>query len=294
MTDATNGSATAEMSDAGAPSATNGTDGGNNGSPAASPNNGGAADPFAGLDTGTREWIGTKGYKSVADIAKAAHGAESLIGRSVQIPGDDAKPEDLQKFYGKLGRPEQPEGYDFKLPEGIPETMPYDAEFAGSFKPVAHGLGLTAKQAAGLHDWFVSTQAAGFGKAQENMAANAVKATEAFEGKWGPQDGETFKGKIALADRALEGLGIKKAFEATGLLAPGGVVTDPTIGFALATIGEAMFKEDSLEGGGNGYANNPFAGTNLTEQMQAIKADRPRALRLIAAAGKKPSDFGLQ
>lgn len=294
MTDATNGSATAEVPDAGAPSATNSADGGNNGSPAASPNNGSAADPFAGLETGTREWIGTKGYKSVADIAKAAHSAESLIGRSVQIPGDDAKPEDLQKFYGKLGRPENAEGYEFKLPEGIPEDLPYDAEFAGSFKPIAHELGLSGKQAAGLHDWFVKTQAEGYGKSREAMAANAVKATETFEAKWGPQDSETFKGKIAVADRALEGLGIKQAFEATGLLGPGGIVLDPAIGLALAQVGEVMFKEDSLESGGGSYADNPFAGGDLTEQMKAIKADRPRALRMIAAAGKKPGDFGLQ
>ena len=33
--------------------------------------NGAAADPFIGLETGTRDWIGTKGYKSVSDVAKA-------------------------------------------------------------------------------------------------------------------------------------------------------------------------------------------------------------------------------
>jgi hypothetical protein len=292
MTDDVSGSATAEQPNAGSPSESNGADGGNNGSLAPGSQDS-AVDHFAGLDAGSREWVEKNGIKSAADAVKAARESQSLIGRSVQLPGDDAKPEDLQKFYGKLGRPENAEGYEFKLPEGIPEDLPYDAEFAGSFKPVAHELGLSGKQAAGLHDWFVKTQAEGFGKSREAMAGNAVKATEAFEAKWGPQDGETFKGKVAVADRALEGLGIKQAFEATGLLAPGGIVLDPAIGFALAQVGEAMFKEDSLESGGTGYADNPFAGSNLTEQMKAIKADRPRALRMIAAAGKMPGDFGL-
>lgn len=299
MTDAPNGSATAEQPNAGIPSATNGAEGDNNGSQVTnSQQTNGAADPFSGLEAGTREWIGTAGIKDVSALAEKARGAEALIGRSVQIPGAEAKPEDWDKFYGKLGRPENADGYEFKLPENLPAELPYDGEFAGSFKAEAHKEGLTGKQAANLHDWFVQNQAGLFAKSQETMAADAVKATEAFEAKWGPSGSDTFKSKADYAVRALDGLGLKDAFHARGLLAKAGerdnIVIDPTIGFALAQIGEAMFKEDTLESQEGGrVSDNPFTGTNMTEQMRAIRADRPRALRMIAAAGKKPSDFGL-
>ena len=200
---------------AGAPSGANGADGADKGSGA-----NGSADPFAGLETGTREWIGKKGYKSVGDIANAALSAESLIGKSVQLPDANAKPEDLDKFYGRLGRPEKPDGYQFKLPDGVPQDMPYDGEFANSFKPVAYNVGLRPEQAAAVHDFYVG-EAARFYKGQaEAVATKMTTATADLEKTWGPQDSESFEVNGNKAIRALRGLGLEEVFIANGLLGP--------------------------------------------------------------------------
>lgn len=277
----------------------------NAGTPAAAPgatdpgSNGGAADPFAGLETGARDWVGTKGYKTNGDVVSALQNAESLIGKSIQLPGADAKPEDWDKVYDRLGRPKDA-AYEFKLPEGLPETFAYDGERAKAFKSVAHKAGLTQKQAAIIHDEETKANAAAFAKVAETVTANAAAATQTLEKAWGPKDSDGFKQGVNLAVRAIEGLdkvpgvaGLQKALEGAGLLV-GGVVVDPTIALALAHVGKALFKEDTLETGGSAAGENPFTdGGNMTVQMQMIANDKARALRLISAAGKKPTDFGL-
>ena len=263
--------------------------------------NAGAADPLAGLDTGSREWVEKNGVKSLADAVKTAREAQSLIGRSVQIPADDAKPEDVDKFLSKATekyRPKDAAGYEFKLPDGVPEGMPYDAEFAGEFKQWAHDNGLTASQAQKLHDNWVGKAVTAFTKSNEDLATKVSTATADMEKEWGASDSEGFKANAAWAVRAGEGLGLMDALKEVGLLGPDNLVLNSKIAVALAKVGQAMFKEDSLEGGGGGaVADNPFkegpGKGNLTEQMQLIRTDRPRAIRLIRAAGHEPKGFGL-
>src|SRR5581483_7834125 len=131
MTDANTASATTLASDAGMAGAANG---GGQGSTSAS------ADPLAGLqDAGIREWVGKSGFKDITPqsfegLAKKARDAESLIGKSVQLPGDNATAEELAKFYNRLGRPEKADAYEFKLPDGLPANFNYDAEQAKAFK----------------------------------------------------------------------------------------------------------------------------------------------------------------
>ncbi len=294
--------AAAAAANAGSPPASNGA------APPGGSGNGATVDPFSGLDTGSREWVGKSGAKDVATLVKNAIHAESLIGKSVQVPDfATAKPEELNKFFDRLGRPEKADGYEFKLPEGVPEGMPYDGEFAKEFKTAAHAAGLTPKQATAAHDFYVAKQATAFKAQHEAVAAKMNTATETLEKQWGPKDGDKFKDSSAMALRALKGLGIEKAAQDSGLLAPGNLVLDPTIALALEKVGRTMFREGELPTGGPAAGiENPFkdgpatmggpgnpAKGNLTEQMAAIKRDRVGAIAQIRAAGFKPEDFGL-
>lgn len=296
-TDTNNGSATLSA-DAGTPGSTNGGSG--EGSAAA------AADPFAGLDAGTREWIGKAGLKDVASLAAKARNAESLIGRSIQLPGKDAKPEEVDAYLAKATapfRPEKPEGYELKLPDGLPENLPYDQDFAAKFKAIGHSLGLTAKQAAGVHDFYVKATADAFTKGATDTAAKAAAATEALQKEWGgPVDSPAFKQSATLANRALIELGgepLQKALTDAGLLADGGIVLSPAIANALLKAGKALFAEGDLDHGQSTVTGpNPFKdgpmGGNQTMMHKAIKEDRQKAISLIRAAGHKPEDWGIK
>ena len=102
------------------------------------------------------------------------------------MPGKDATPEEWAAFYGQLGRPETPEGYELPLPEGD------DGAFAKEMAPILHKHGVTAAQAKGLaEDWNAMAQAqqaqAQAAEAQRIAALDSKNRAEAAElaNEWG-------------------------------------------------------------------------------------------------------------
>src|SRR5262245_20618508 len=57
-------------------------------------------------------------------------------------------------LFDRLGRPKDAKGYTFEDPQDF-EFSDSDREYRESFRPVAHRLGLTARQVRGLADWQV-------------------------------------------------------------------------------------------------------------------------------------------
>src|SRR3972149_10707600 len=65
-------------------------------------------------------------------------------------PGWDADPEKAAAVYARTGRPEKPDGYDLpavQVGEGGFDLTP-------GYRTKAHELGLTARQAKGIAEWF--------------------------------------------------------------------------------------------------------------------------------------------
>lgn len=253
-----------------------------------------AASPFAGLqDEGTRKWVETKGYKSVEDLAKAAVNQESIIGSSVRRPADDAPQAEWDKFYSKIGRPEKPDAYELKRPDGLPADLPYDEALAGNFKAWAHQAGLNGKQAQSLHDAFALAQA-DQAKAHVTALKQAVETTaDVLAKEWGPQDSETFKAKHEMANRALKKLGLVESFKKSGILLADGALTDPALAVAFSQIGENMFAEDTIDGEGGSGGPNPFKDGqfNLSQITALVKSDPDKARRLAREAGKDPAQW---
>jgi hypothetical protein len=263
---------------------------------------GGAAKSWLdGLSEGNRKLADTKGWKEPGDLDKALTSyaeLEALQGKSLRIPGADATADELNEFYSKLGRPESPDKYEFKRPENLPADLPYSDDLAKASKSWMHEAGLNSKQAQAMHDHFVTFQAEQ-AKAAQATYATAVESThDALVKEWGPLDSDGFKEKHALADRAMKKLGLADAFKKTGLILPDGALTDPQIAKAFSAIGEAMFKEDTIDddGGAQGGENpfkrgadgkikSPGAISNL------IKSDPDRAKRLAQEAGERWSDW---
>lgn len=114
------------------------------------PAGGGAADWSASL-TDYAPLIETKGWKGkpigevLPEVFKSYSTLEKAVGNNVAIPGKDAKPEEWDGLYGKLGRPAEAIGAKgYKLPEA--EYSDHDKQFHGAILPILHKAGMTQRQ----------------------------------------------------------------------------------------------------------------------------------------------------
>lgn len=264
-----------------------------------------AGKTYAALDEDTRKWLQTKDLLSdPVKLAKSAREQEKLLGGMVKLPGKDATPEERDAFLNKLGRPATADGYEFTPPKDLPADLPYDAERASQLKTSLHALGLTKEQGAAIHDMYVKEIAGFAGGAAEQQQAKiqqkAEQATEALVKRWGPLDGDKAKANFEVAGRVFTdvpgGSELLAELQSIGLVGPDKTVLSEPVAVFLSNIGTALFTEDGVLRGRPDEIGNPFAageGFNLTQASKIVKEEPDRARSLIAAAGKKPSDFGL-
>lgn len=266
----------------------------------------GAGTAFAALDEDTRGWLQTKGLGDVQSLAKSARESEKLLGGMVKLPGKDATPEEREAFLNKLGRPEKVDGYQFTPPKDMPEGLPYDGDRAKAFAGVAHKLGITQEQAAGLHDWFMADSVnafAGMGEAQKAaMQQRGVAETEKLVKEWGPLDGDQARANIEIADKLFTqtpgGQDFLAELQAAGYVGPNKEILSASMAKMFAALGTAIYTEDGVLRGQPDRLGNPFdkkaPSFNLTEAMKIAKEDPDRARSYVTAAGGKPDEWGLK
>ena len=178
-----------------------------------------------------------KGWKGPADVLKSYAGLESMIGtEKVALPGKSAPPEAWDAVWNRLGRPESPEGYAFAAPA---EGTPYAEETAQKFRQAAHAAGLTAKQAAALHDWWLGEATAGQAATLEQGARAEGELARKLETAWGSDK----EARLDAARRAARHFGLGEQ----QLARLESVAGDFRLLEGLAAIG-AQLGEDSLVG----------------------------------------------
>jgi hypothetical protein len=255
------------------------------------------------LPEDTRKTAEAKNWRSPADAVKSyldlQRAYTDVTQSAIKPPSADAPKEEWDAFAAKLGRPEKPDGYEFKLPEGLPETFPYDDTSAAKFKAWAHEAGLSPKQAQTLHDQFVKDQASNVTAFMEAAQKRETEAHQALVKDWGDPASETYKRNAEMANRALRhggGEALIAELKGVGVLGPDGSVRAPLFAKLLSKVGTELYAEDSLYGGQGSSGPNPFApgdSENLTKQAEIIRSDPDRARALIRLSGQDPKTWGL-
>lgn len=110
-----------------------------------------AGEWYAGIaDEGVRGFAQTKGWKYVGAVVDGYRNLEKLVGlpqeRLARIPERSDDEQGWGQLYGRLGRPEKPDGYELKF-EG-------DDAFAKSAAETMHKLGVSKGQAQGLNEFW--------------------------------------------------------------------------------------------------------------------------------------------
>lgn len=269
---------------------------------------------FGELEKDTADWLSKRtDIKDVKSLAKIARDKDSMVGKQAEqlakaivIPGKDATPEERAAYREKMGIGATADDYAFEVPKDLPETLPYDGERAKAFGGLAAEIGLTKAQAQKVHDWAASTSVADFnaaqGAEQQRLADIGAAETAKLVKLYGPVDGEVFKTNAAFADKALA-LGspadVQELMDRKLIVEIGGkkVVQSAGLFNLFAKVGQSLFTEGEVVRGDPTQLGNPFADgdqENLTLQARVIQSDPNRAKSLIAAAGKKPADFGIK
>jgi hypothetical protein len=100
-------------------------------------------------------------FGTPADLAKSYLEAEkNLSAPKLPMPQANWTEKEYGDLYGKLGRPEKPEGYEFQPLKDLPPGLVAAPETDKWFAEQAHKAGLSKAQANAVRDQFVQFQAA--------------------------------------------------------------------------------------------------------------------------------------
>jgi hypothetical protein len=191
-----------------------------------------------------RNWLpkDLRDREEFQDITKAGELAnryletKQKLDNAVPLPGEEATNDELQQFYNKLGRPEQPDGYEFDEP---PEGTQRDEEFESWFRNTAHKLGLTKQQARGLYNEYNNLVA----QSQQQQQQQRQQRQEEAKKELKQELGEQYDEQISQAQRVVSQLGGEELKEA---LDESGFGDDPRMIRAWMKIAQAV-SEDTLE-----------------------------------------------
>ena len=136
-----------------------------------------------------------KNFTNVGDLAKSLVHAQKMIGMDkIPVPGKHSTADDWNVIYDKLGRPSDPNEYQF-------ETN-LDANDPGlqQFKQVAHSIGLNADQANKILNFYGELSESG----KETLAAQQQQVREQSELDLRKDWGLAFDKKIQAADNVFQ------------------------------------------------------------------------------------------
>jgi len=198
-------------------------------------------------------WERLKG-KDADEFAKYITELQSYNGRKGDIPKEDATPEEWAEFYGKLGRPESIEGYDFSLNKEFTdlvgeENTPYYQTMVDGFKEQAFELGLSAEKASGLVEWYLDKTATDINGVTEISSKQAEDNKAALDKEWGDS-------RPAI-EGAVHALLSQKGADIEALKASG-ILSDPAIAIPLGKIASDL-------------GDDPEIGHHMTNTMTGLQ-----------------------
>jgi hypothetical protein len=159
--------------------------------------------------------------KPLGDLLKTHAEQAKLLGRSVQLPPANAKPEDLAKWKAanlpKLTgivstAPESPDAYKFDRPEAALD-LGWDEEAEKHMRAVWHKAGMSNEQVAAVVNGYAEWQ----GKRLEKAEGYYQETKTALETEWGADYGPRMGRAVRFMKETGEEFGIPELMRVTGL-----------------------------------------------------------------------------
>ena len=206
--------------------------------------------------------------KALPDIVKSYVNAQRMVGADkVAIPaGKNDTPEAWNEFYKRLGRPDDPDGYQLPKPAGFPEGLEANPDIEKVFKVISHKLGLTPKQAQELYGSFNQMQVTAFNRQQEDKGKAMEAATETLKKDWGAKYDE----KLTIAQKVIDTYG-GKAEEISAFKDKFG--NDPVAIRILANLGGLISDGNFVKGDSPTFLSTPQEAHKKAMDIMTNKAN---------------------
>ena len=200
--------------------------------------------------------------KEVNDVVKSYVEAQKLIGGSIRIPKADAKPEEWNSFWEKMGRPKTPEEYGIVKPAILPDGVEWKEDLAKEFSSLSHSLGLNKVQAGKLSAWYIdkisSDAQQNNQKLAERVEFGKSEAKKEIEKEWGPD----YQRRITVARRGLKALGDEGLVE---LLDTSGLGNHPSFLKLFYSLGQKYAEDGMIDGSVEGAISPDEAKKRIQE-----------------------------
>ena len=83
-------------------------------------------------------------FQSFEEVLKTNQTQRQELSDRIRLPSDKATPEEMQKFRKSLGVPDDPKGYEIKLPDGL-KVSDDDNAIIDAWRPIAHKHHVSSK-----------------------------------------------------------------------------------------------------------------------------------------------------
>lgn len=196
-----------------------------------------------GFNEETSAFAANKGWEGPAAAVESYRNLEKLTGAPpesiIKLPGPDATPEQQMEVWNRLGRPEDPSGYELPTGEGM------DEGFQAWAKETFHELGIPkamAEKLAAKYDEYAAN--AGQGALEAHAAETEAQAAQ-LKKDWGAAHEQN----VNKARQAAQGLGVDPA-DIDGLERQWGFAKTMQFFHSIGEkIGEGSFHTGGSEGG---------------------------------------------
>ena len=134
-------------------------------------------------------WKNLEG-KDANEVGKYIKELQSFAGKKGDIPSKDASEEEWNEFYGKMGRPDSIEGYDFGVNDEFKElvgeeAVPFFEQAIDGFKEQAFKLGASVDQADEMVDWYLNQIAEDVQETNKANEAYYAEQEAEIKKEWG-------------------------------------------------------------------------------------------------------------
>jgi hypothetical protein len=227
-----------------------------------------------------RGLVQTKGWQSPVDAIQSYTNLEKFLGadkagRGLVLPKDDASADEWSQVYDRLGRPKSPDEYKLPVPDGG------NPEFAKAAAGKFHELGLTAKQAQQLTEWFNETSNGAMSSQQNEIAQNAERQMMELQQEWGKE----FDANIEAGRRAARQFGVGEDMLTKMENALG---TKDMLKF-FANVGKGMGEDAFVDGQSSGkFGMSPEA---ARVRITQLKGDKEWTAKYLAGNADAKSEL---